>query len=71
MPGTHIDGTPAGNTFAALGLTAGMYTQTSTAGYGSGTCSNGAVSGTGCHGSVAFGAGDNGSWARRWNDAIV
>jgi predicted CxxxxCH...CXXCH cytochrome family protein len=67
--GKHGDGNDDGNDVAggSIGLTAGLYTQTSTAGYGSGTCSGGSVSAGSCHGIDPI---DAGSWARLWDDTI-
>ncbi|MDT8442094.1 MAG: CxxxxCH/CxxCH domain-containing protein [Desulfuromonadales bacterium] len=63
----HGNGVDNGNAVASLGLTAGMYTQTSTASNGAGTCSGGSVAAGACHGVDPV---DAGSWARRWDDTI-
>jgi len=67
MVNNHGNDADNGNAVASLGLTAGMYTQTSTAGNGSGTCSGGSVSAGTCHGIDPI---DAGTWARLWNDTV-
>jgi predicted CxxxxCH...CXXCH cytochrome family protein len=67
MTGNHGNDVDNGNATANLGLTVGMYTQASTAGNGSGTCSGGSVAAGSCHGIDSI---DAGSWARKWDDTI-